>query len=1166
MSSFHYYKNKLGDLCPICNGSRGKPDCRKSSSGTYFCRGPENHSGEYRFDGFDTHGFGKYITAEAHSQRSNPTQEQEQERLARERQLAAERAQRLSQLPSIEERDYQFHRIAASAGLGSQQRQHLIEHRGLSNNQIHQAVEKHLFWTWQDNAKLPLLPLNLPGVDPSTGLLRRYYQGLAIAVPNVHGQITGVQIRPNFGGGYFWVSSSSDKLPIPGSGPQLPTGESPIAVHRTDSKTIGLVDSVALKPYLASQQMGITFIGATGFNFASSPEAVKETLEVLQPEQIILYPDAGDSSNRSVYIAIAKTASLLQGWGYSLSIAWWDQHSYDDDSDIDELDLDKQQQIRLLTPSTYLAMSKAIIDDQWQHQYEQQSLKIWKKSRQFTPTQTIHEQFLNLQPADLDGADIVAIKSGMGTGKTEWLKNYFSQISDGAVAIGYRNSLLLQSCERWPGFYHLHSDSAQPLIPDPQSRIACCLDSLTRFEDKDFDGKIVILDESLSVVLHGLMSGTLTGKRDKCLAKLKAAIQRAKLVLPMDGNNTDVVVDYLAQLREVGTCRKILNTYQRQQLHIELLGNTITAEGNTIDERSPVLQLAFDTLAALDLAPSNTPRSIVLFSDSQRQCQIAESLFQQRGYSTLRVDSKTSPNKEVKQFLKDPDFYLEETQPRVLIYSPTAESGLNVGIQNFFYKGFGLFFGVLPISSMTQMMQRVRALKEIAVWCKRYTHTEDEGTRSVLPRRLQQWMTDYLRADAFAALQGSDRESTVKEWINKLLKTYNDPHLSTHNILAASINYERKHTWDCLRLALQEAGHRVTIVDLPQVTSLKEEASEIRDQILTTDAQAIFNAKDITLSQAIHIKSRWSATLAERWSCDKAFLLHRLPGLHRTDYWTPDVVKALLFTNRSLIPSLERWWLINHQTAAQNRSRQRWEKLMEDGAIPFLPDIRSDFALIEALCKINLLALFESNQSFNSSSSLIQQIYRTCKRREIVTALKRTVGKQKPMEFLGRLAKLIGGKTEVEQNWQRNSERGKRRYYFISPDNIELNHVLLECIETRFQQYMEAPECTENKGIEVATPATQKCIIISRGVAKTKIENTQKPSLITLPVSNLNLPDISPGALVKRCGDQVVFRVRKIVNEFAWLSWVGQPVDLVDIPCPLQNLEPIQSSVNISSA
>lgn len=1173
MSSFHYYSNRHGNICPICNGSRRKGDCRKSTSANpnpleedsviYFCRGTESPQSGFRFVGFDTKGFGMFITDDAYYDRNQ--EEWQQKALERQARQEAERQAKLAKLLPTSERDRHFRRIATNAGLGSHHRQHLREARELTDEQINQAINENLFWTWQDSANIPGLPLNLPGIDPVTGKLRKYYQGMGIAVPNVHGEVIGAQIRPNFGSGYFWVSSDSDKLDIPGAGPQLPNGEAPIAVHRIPgSTTVGLVDSVALKPFLASQRLGITFVGAAGDNFASSSETFKETLEELAPETIIFYPDAGDIANPNITKAIEKTFALIQEWGYNLIVAWWGQATYGEDCDIDELPLNQIDQIQYLAPSTYLQLAEAALKDQWQLQYEKQARKTWDKSRQYTPTQTIHEQWVTVDPQDLAEADIFALKSAMGTGKTEWLRQYFDAVDTGAVAIGYRNSLLLQSCERWPGFYHLHSDSAFELVRDPHSRIACCIDSLNRFEDRDFEGKVIILDESLSVILHSLMSSTLIGKRDQCLAKLQAAIENAALVIPMDGNNSDTVVDYLAQLRGGGKVIKVLNTFQRKKLRIELLDKTYTSKGKAVDERSPVLQLALDTLVSLDQSPEHCARSIVLFSDSQRQCQIAEELFELRGYSTLRVDSKTSTSKAVKDFLKDPDAYLEDNQPRVLIYSPTAESGLSVGIKNFFYKGFGLFFGVLPISSMTQMLQRVRDLGEIAIWCRKYAFNEQtEGQRSVFPKRVREWLVDYLQADAMACLKGSDREAVAQQWVKELLRTYDDPHMMTHNVLAAALNYEQQHTWECLKAVLTEAGHHVAIIDRLQADHLKAESTEIRERILDTDAAAIYDAKDITMEAAIRIKSRWSSSLDERWSCEKAFLIHRLPNIQNTEIWSPDLIKELLFKQRTLIPSLERWWLLNHMDAAQERSRTRWEQLMEQEQSPFLPDIRSDFAMLQAMQDIGLLRLFEGETALNENSELIQQIYRKCKRRKISTALRRRVGKQSPMFFAGQLAKLVGGTTESEQSWVRDKNRGKRSYFFHSPETNEVKSILLACIDQRLNKYCpESTETTDSKGLEVATAMAQNYINIGGNVATgigldplDEVEDTAPENeVIPFPLSPSTAP-IERGNVVLRKSDGSRFRVKSVTDGRAWLQWLDQFSPKVDILVPLEELE-----------
>ena len=176
---------------------------------------------------------------------------------------------------------------------------------------------------------------------------------------------------------------------------------------------------------------------------------------------------------------------------------------------------------------------------------------------------------MSVAAGELLGADIHALKSEMGTGKTQALATLLGQSDLGAISIGSRSSKLLrlQSCERWGHFYHLHQDSVHGLIADPHVRIACCVDSLQHFADSDFDGKIIILDESLSIVKHALMSSTLKGRRDQALQKFEQAIKHAAVVIAWGGNNADIAINYLAALRGEH-CRvvKALNAYRGDRL------------------------------------------------------------------------------------------------------------------------------------------------------------------------------------------------------------------------------------------------------------------------------------------------------------------------------------------------------------------------------------------------------------------------------------------------------------------------------------------------------------------------------------------------------------------------------------------------------------------------
>ena len=97
-----------------------------------------------------------------------------------------------------------------------------------------------------------------------------------------------------------------------------------------------------------------------------------------------------------------------------------------------------------------------------------------------------------------------------------------------------------------------------------------------------------------------------------------------------------------------------------------------------------------------------------IVADSQKQCEQLDELLSQYGYDVLRIDSSTSGEDYAKEFLANPDAYLEKYQPDSLILSPSAESGIDISIKNFFSDLFILAFGTLGVDSMRQISQRVR--------------------------------------------------------------------------------------------------------------------------------------------------------------------------------------------------------------------------------------------------------------------------------------------------------------------------------------------------------------------------------------------------------------------------------------------------------------------------
>jgi len=61
-------------------------------------------------------------------------------------------------------------------------------------------------------------------------------------------------------------------------------------------------------------------------------------------------------------------------------------------------------------------------------------------------------------------------------------------------------------------------------------------------------GMTLILDESVSVIKHALTSSTLFGKRLEILERLEIICKLADRIVLSDGNQSDIVVDYISKI------------------------------------------------------------------------------------------------------------------------------------------------------------------------------------------------------------------------------------------------------------------------------------------------------------------------------------------------------------------------------------------------------------------------------------------------------------------------------------------------------------------------------------------------------------------------------------------------------------------------------------------
>lgn len=345
--------------CPVCNGAR--KDCRQSARTNFIhCRDDLANPPDYTFLGTDVWGFaiwGKIaeLEAAAAEEREEWRRQREQQRKLRRQEEALARSQLLNEA----ERDIQIRDIFSQLSLNRTHRADLLR-RNLTESQIDRGMFRSVE-RWQKLERTVshrLAGVNITGrglTNPSTGYL--------CPIWNENQKIIGWQLRldnPDDGGKYRWPTSASKKRP---NGPtaHLQNGELPLTYCQPEeiaSLDIGLAEGI-LKPWIASQKRKQIILGASGGNFASSPETFKRYLDAASKQlggtkNCILYADGGATANANVIRQYKATILLAKQFGYQVRIGWWGQTSKDD-PDIDELPI--QTQIETIDLDRFLKLT-----------------------------------------------------------------------------------------------------------------------------------------------------------------------------------------------------------------------------------------------------------------------------------------------------------------------------------------------------------------------------------------------------------------------------------------------------------------------------------------------------------------------------------------------------------------------------------------------------------------------------------------------------------------------------------------------------------------------------------------------------------------------------------------------------------------------------------------
>ena len=805
---------------------------------------------------------------------------------------------------------------------------------------------------------------------------------------------------------------------------------------------IPIVITEGVKKSLSLLSQGYVAIAVYGYRCLQSPD-----LDRFLPGRdvtIAMDSDTGVSKWYSINSAVLKDAKSLGSKGVSsVSIATWVGSKGIDDLLIERGAVAVDDAIgNALSPSAFLGYLKRFkkansreLGDLALRVNNSRMAKWLRRATGFSATHEFDKPFIGLDDiqSGVDSEDwLIAIKSGLGTGKTQVLNPLIAWLESsgkgrGVAMLGYRNSLLLQTAKRISA-YHLHHHSAFDLIADADSRIVACLDSLEHFPDDYFDGKILILDELTSIVKHLLCSSTCAKNRSKILDKFVQAIKRSAIVVSLDGNLADWVVDYLQTLRSGSKgVAKLLNTYNLQNTPLEILPSF---------GQSGLVSKIIEVLPGY----RSQNKSIAIATDSQRLGEKLDLMFTEKGYRVYRIDSKTITQKEVKKYIESPDRELD-----ILIYTPSCESGLDIPLEGFAHT-FAFFLGVVDTATQIQMLRRVRKVDRITVQCVPYSRLNRQ--RSPILEEFQQELENALLLD------GSEQLDCVKFWLERQKESLHYPILCE---LLQNRDFERTNTLACLVELARSHGYSPEIVDIADCKATGLELSKASQQVKEGEAIAIFKAQDLTVSQAIAIKASFTASLDDRYALQKFEIKDTLPGIENTEFWNVEGIIEIRNIWRS-IPNLKLLWHSRNLEKSKLLSDKRWQGWIEQDR--FLGDCLSNpyakAKMIQALGILNL------PDNFSADSPEIQAIEKAGidKRRGMRSVLGVVKGSLEPIQWVKNLLGLVGLQAGAS-----GRKSGQSRTYQIV-DFSHLYETVLSCIskglESQYQQALEACQLVEN--------------------------------------------------------------------------------------------------------
>jgi hypothetical protein len=591
--------------------------------------------------------------------------------------------------------------------------------------------------------------------------------------------------------------------------------------------------------------------------------------------------------------------------------------------------------------------------------------KNWLNNRVFKAIKKIHQEQFEF-PDDMPKHNaIIASKSGLGTGKTEAMLKIIKETLLGSLIIGYRNNLLFQTIsrggEKFIVIAHINQDG---IVTDKQEiSMSCCVNSLYKL-DGMFKGRTIFFDETISVLLHTLQGGTFrSGEQKRAMNLIEIAIKEADRVFLLDGNLTSDAVEFLHSFAPEKTLYTIENT-QKIKPH-----NIIFVDGGEVDENG---EFKLKPTKKSHLIQHLSEKDVIPFiaTDSKTFAHNLQEHLIKNGKCGIVISADTVQESYAREFLDNPNLYIQKHKPGFIIITPSCESGVSI-TEKYFTAKYTFFCGVLGTSSQHQMMFRLRDNSiPHYVFCPEKTMIRDNAIpMGYTGQAIKDALLERVNLSSLMAIQNSSFSEAKRIIINALEEMEKDRWFDFSCKHWALANFERQNLRKCLVHSLSEAGHNIAFDQWGISSKIEDEMLEIKAEQLEKEAQIQYLAIPFeSMEECKKFEGQDVNIETRRRILKTKLLLETLPGIDKEECYGVELFKRKL-EERDYISKHQNYARLINFDYIQRKHEESWYFGASAGQYKYMGSLlRYQETRLDVLHELNILEFIKDGKEFTKDS------------------------------------------------------------------------------------------------------------------------------------------------------------------------------------------------------